>query len=249
MSDHGFIERRRGRVRVLVRSDLGRSLGDWLLAPNAAPPPEARPFGSGRGGASAFVLSDGRRVVWRTYRRGGVVGRVIRASYVGVRARPFRELAVTAQAAVRGVPCAEVLAARVVGRVLYRGAIITAEIEDARPVLDVLAATTDPETRAAVATAAGRAVGTAHACGLVHADLNCGNVLVRPRAGWEGWIVDLDRARLLPPPVGARLRARALARLMRSYAKLGGADLGVSASEKAAFRAGYEEAARVPCEC
>lgn len=250
MSETNFVEVRRWPVRILVRADLADSLGAWLLGPNPTAPAGATAFTSGRGAAWAFALPDGRRVVLREYRRGGWLGRFVRRTYLGWTARPFRELAVTARAHRRGVPTAEVLAARAVGRLVYRGAIVTAEIPAARPVLDVLRALQAADERLAVATAVGRTVGAAHRLGLVHADLNCDNLLVAGSPGdWEARVIDLDRARLVDPPVGERDRAAALARLARSLRKLDPGGAIAPEPMRAAFRSGYEQGASFTCAC
>lgn len=250
MSDGDFVEIRRWPVRVLVRADLADSLGAWLLGRHPARPGGATAFASGRGAAWAFALPDGRRVVLREYRRGGWIGRCVRRTYLGWTARPFRELAVTDHARRRGVPTAEVLAARAVGRLVYRGAIVTAEIPDARPALDLLRALPAADARAAVATAVGRTVGTMHRLGLVHADLNCDNLLVaKAPDGWEARVIDLDRARLVDPPVGGPERAAALARLGRSLRKLDPGGTIATEALRAAFRSGYEKGANLPCAC
>lgn len=250
LSDLDFVEMRRWPVRVLVRADLAESLGRWLLERRPAPPPDAAGFSSGRGGARAFALPDGRRVVLREYRRGGWLARCVRRTYLGPRARPFHELAVTARARGRGIPTAEVLAARVVGRLVYRGAIVTLEIPGARPVLDALRAEASADGRQSIAAAVGRAVGAMHRQGLAHADLNCGNLLVAASAhGWDARVIDLDRAALVEPPLGDAGRRAALARLARSLRKLDpGAEL-AGPAVRAAFRAAYEEAAGSPCAC
>lgn len=250
MSDPGFVEIRRWPVRALLRADLVGAMGEWILAREVTLPPDATAFASGRGGARAFALPDGRRVVWREYRRGGWVGRWVRRTYAGFVARPFQEVVVTARARARGIPTAEVLGARVIGRGVYRGAIVTAEIAGATPALDALRSVTGRETANAIAGAVGRAVGSAHAHGLAHADLNCNNLLVAERPeGWQAWVIDLDRARLVRPPLATRERAGALARLARSARKLDPAGTAITPGLRAAFRAAYEEAAGEPCGC
>ncbi len=154
-------------------------LGPWLLGSELTVPPDAEPIARGAGRRIAPTLPGGVRAVVRPYRRGGLLGRVVRATYlgVGVRPRPLRELLVTAGARSRGVAAAEVLAARVEGRVAYRGTLVTAEIVGATPLIDALAGEASAR-RAALGTAAGRAVARLHAAGVVHADLNLTNILV-----------------------------------------------------------------------
>ena len=103
----------------------------------------------------------------RSYRRGGVAARVVRETYLGLGARPFRELVVTTEARRRGVAAPEVLAARVEGRLAYRGAIVTAEIAGTVTLLEALRQADDGARRRALAAArAGRSSPrcTARAC-------------------------------------------------------------------------------------
>lgn len=245
-----FVEIRRWPVRVLVRADLAQTLGEWLLGRALERPADATGFDTGRGGAWTFALPGAGRGVYREYRRGGWLAHCVRRTYLGAEARPFRELAVTARAAARGIPTAEILAARVVGRLVYRGAVVTALIPDAGPALAALRAAATPAERDEVATVLGRTVGTMHRLGLVHADLNCDNLLVaRSEDGVEARVIDLDRARLVEPPVAAVDRAAVLSRLERSLRKLDPeAEVGTQAV-RLAFKRGYEEAADLPCGC
>jgi 3-deoxy-D-manno-octulosonic acid kinase len=241
---------RAGAVRAAVRRDLADSLRDWLLAPELQPPADAEPIVGGRNAAWRLRLPNGAAAVLRHYRRGGWLARWVRATYVDRPWRPLRELVVTAEARARGAAVPEVLAARVEGRVLYRGAILTAEVPHATPLVDALAATADGGTRATLARHAGAAVGSLHAAGVVHADLNCGNILCHPATATGGaTVIDLDRASLRPAPLGPARRARALRRLRRSLRKLDPCGDHAGPDTIAAFRAGYAERAGVPCVC
>jgi 3-deoxy-D-manno-octulosonic acid kinase len=236
-------------VRAAIRTDLVPVLAAWLLAPRLVLPAGAEPLTTGRGGAYRIALADGRRAVVRLYRRGGVVARVVRETYVGARPRPLRELVVTEEARRRGVPTPEVLAARVQGRFVYRGALVTAEIPAAVPLLEALRMAPDDAARRALAAAAGRAVARLHGAGVVHADLNLDNIVVRP--GDDGIVLlDFDRAGLRHGALPARVRRSSLRRLARSCAKLDpdGATLGPGV--RGAFRRAYAgERDEQPCGC
>ena len=130
----GYTALRRWRVRALVRTDLVAELTPWLLARRLVVPQGSQAVQGGRGGAHRVRLPGGSAAVVRFYRRGGWLARVVRESYLGSTARPFRELAVTAEARRRGVAAAEVLAARVEGWFTYRGAIVTASSRNGRAV-------------------------------------------------------------------------------------------------------------------
>jgi 3-deoxy-D-manno-octulosonic acid kinase len=230
---------RRGRVRVAVRRDLEPALSAWLLAPHLEPPPGAEPVRGGRGSAWRIDVPGAGRAVVRLYRRGGLAARFSRDRYLGVRPRPLRELRVTAAVRARGVPAVEVLAARVEGWLVYRGALVTREVPAAVTLIEALHAAPDASTRGTLAAAAGQAVATMHAAGVFHADLNLTNLLVHP--GGDGGIVliDFDRARLRRAPLGSWARRRNLRRLARSLAKLDRGRGLVGAAERSAFLAAY----------
>ena len=237
-------------VRVAVRRDLAPALGPWLLAPELRLPAGATPVAGGRGATFRVALADGRRAIVRLYRRGGLVARLVRETYLGVRARPLRELVVVDEARRRGVAAAEVLAARVDGGLVHRGALVTAEVPGAATLLEALRAAPDVAARRALAGAAGRAVAALHAAGVFHADLNLTNILVRPgpRAP-HATLVDFDRARLHGGPLGRRARRRNLRRLARSAAKLDPARVATGVEETRAFVAAYGAGAEDACAC
>jgi 3-deoxy-D-manno-octulosonic acid kinase len=237
-------------VRAAIRRDLLPRLSSWLLAPELALPADAVPLSTGRGAAYRLVLPGDLRAILRLYRRGGVLARFVRETYLGLRPRPLRELALTAEARRRGVSVVEVLAARVEGGVAYRGALLTAEVTGATTLGEALLHPPDGVTRAELAAAAGRAVGLLHEAGVFHADLNVSNVLVRPAAdGPEVVLVDFDRARLVDGPLPRPACRRNLARLARSVAKLDPAGELAGARERAAFASAYGEVLGRPCEC
>jgi len=204
-------------VRAAIRRDLVPELAPWLLAPRLSLPADAERLESGRGPAYRVRLVDGTRVIVRIYRLGGLVARFVHETYVGLSPRPFRELAVTVEARRRGVAAPEVIAARVEGRLVYRGALVTVEVPAAATLLDAMRLAPDGAARQQLAIATGRALATLHGAGVFHADLNVTNILVR---GTDVVLLDFDRARVVPPPLSATARRRNLRRLARSVAKL-----------------------------
>jgi len=235
---------RAGAVRAAIRRDLVPALGPWLLAPTFVLPERAEPLASGRGGAYRVELADGTRVVVRLYRRGGLIARFVHATYVGFRPRPLRELVVTDEARRRGVPVAEVLAARVDGALVYRGALVTAELPAAVTLVDALRSAPDASARSALAAAAGRAVAALHQAGVFHADLNLTNILVRQgTGGGDVALVDFDRARVGRSPLRIGARRRNLRRLARSLAKLDPAGEIAGTAERRAFGRAYGDGA------
>ncbi len=238
-----------GAVRAAIRRDLRPLLEPWLLAPRLVLPPEAEALASGRGGAFRVVLPGGLRVVVRFYRRGGVLARFVHDTYVGLRPRPLRELALTAEIRRRGVPTVDVLGARVEGRLVYHGALVTAELPSATTLIEALRRA-DPAARRVLAASAGRAIATLHEAGVSHADLNMTNILVTP--GPEGAriaLLDFDQARLRDGALPTGARRRNLARLARSLKKLDADGTLLGAEERRVFRSAYASAGsgEVPC--
>jgi 3-deoxy-D-manno-octulosonic acid kinase len=231
---------RAGAVRAAIRADLVAQLGTWLLAPRLVVPAGAETLPAGRGPTYRIPLADGTDAVLRVARRGGLLARVVRRTYAGLRPRPLRELAVTVEARRRGVPAADVLAARVEGRFLYRGALLTAEVPAAATLLEALRRAPDGVARCALATSAGRAIAAMHDAGVFHADLNLQNILVHP--GHDGaaiTLVDFDRARVQTAPLSSAARRRNLRRLARSLAKLDPDGRLAGVAERRAFQVAY----------
>jgi 3-deoxy-D-manno-octulosonic acid kinase len=243
----GYTALSRRRVRALVRSDLVGELAPWLLATPLEVPADSEPLRGGRGAAHRVRLPGGLGAVLRCYRRGGLLARVVRETYVGPGARPFRELAVTAEARRRGVAAAEVLAARVEGRLTYRGAIVTAEVPDAVPVVEALRRA-DDDRRRALAAAVARVVAAMHRAGVFHADLNLTNLVTRGAPpGVDVTVLDFDRARVGRAPLGRRARRRNLRRLARSLRKVDPTGDLAAPDDLAAFHAAYASAVGAPC--
>jgi 3-deoxy-D-manno-octulosonic acid kinase len=237
---------RRGRVRLWVRDDVVTRLAPWLLDRELEAPPGWQPLTGGRGGGFRIDLGGGLDVVVRPGRRGGWLGRLVERTYLGRTPRFVRELLVAAAARAHGVPTPAVLAARVEGWWIYRGAVVTETIPGARTLVEALRDGADPAASASLARAAGRAVGALHAAGVDHPDLNLTNLLAAAAGAAEAVaVIDLDKARAMAAPLPPRVRRRGIARLARSWRKLVG-----DAPPRAliaAFREGYAEAGEPAC--
>lgn len=189
----------------------------------------------------------------RHYRRGGAVARFAGDRYWGVGpTRPARELAVSVQARERGVRTPAVVAGAVyrpsgLGRAagLYRADLVTERVPCARSLKQELVGGADGRGRAPDAEAtralfrAGRLVRALGESGLLHRDLNAGNILLD--AEGEAWVVDLDRCRS-----GSARRSsdhsRMRSRLERSLRKLGNEHRRpLSRTEWEALRSGFHE--------
>ncbi len=215
----GFRASDAGRLRVVVRDgmpELATLLQRW--AANTLPP--ARALLGGRGGVGAFQLRPDLTVVLRPYVRGGLVRHLTRTRYFGLRPRPWRELRASEALRAADVPTPEVLGAAVAWTVpgCYRGALATREVPGAINLWHYLQMAAAAERGAACAAAA-TVTRRMHDAGAVHPDLNLQNYLVRrTAAGFDAWIIDLDRVRFRR--ITARQRRAAFARICRSIRKL-----------------------------
>lgn len=190
-----------------------------ILGLKGEAPPAEPSSAEGRAAYPAYALdAKGLRAILKHGRRGGLLKGDL---FFGLR-RPLREFMLSDQARKKGVPTPVVAAARVrsVLGLGYRGDLLVVEIPDAKDLGDLLRhppATARERNRAI--RAAARAVRKAHDAGLLHADLNLKNVLVRAD---EAWVIDLDKSVLRAAPLGQAERASNLLRLYRSFLKKGG---------------------------
>lgn len=174
-----------------------------------------------RGGRQAawFVEGEFGAGVLRQYRRGGLIARISRDAYIwrGAEAtRCFAEFRIMTCLHTAGLRVPEPLAAAYWRHgPLYRAALLTRRIPDARPLADLLDRAPLPHIAQAICAM--------HRAGVWHADLNAYNILIDPAT--EVWLIDFDRAtlgRLTPAGREANLQ-----RLARSLRKVGG-ELGQS---------------------
>jgi hypothetical protein len=139
-------------------------------------------------------------------------------------APPVATLSASAEAKARGVPTAQPVALIVEGgrSGFARGAMAFTEIEGSEDLAQRVVR--HAATRADVEAAIG-AVRAMHDRGVLHPDLNLGNVLLRSRGGVspDVFLIDFDRASFAPGPLRFGCRQAALRRLERSCAKLTGA--------------------------
>jgi tRNA A-37 threonylcarbamoyl transferase component Bud32 len=233
----GFEWARDGRMRFLVRADVGRWLVPLLRAARDGWAGYAtQPLAGGRGGAR-LVRAHG--VVVRPYRRGGLPARLLRDAYFGWSPRPFHELCVLAALRVSGAPVVEVYGAAVDWRLpgCYRGWLATRYIEAARTLWEWAVATPPVQERAPLWRAVGMAVRRLHDCGARHPDLNANNILLGPTAGVS--FIDFDRAHT--SRMHQRGREADLDRLWRSLRKLDPQGQHVTLADFETLTAAYRE--------
>ncbi len=185
---------------------------------------------AGGRGAVSFLQTDTGRWVWRHYRRGGLVAKLLKDRYLWTgeaRTRSFAEWRLLAELQRRGLPVPAPIAAAYRRRGLtYEADIITAELPPSTTLAQAMATPLSEDRWQAV----GRTIAQFHAQGVQHADLNAHNVLL----GSDGvvYLLDFDRGRIRSR---GTWEERVLARLRRSLDK-------VSAQRGIAFDAGCWEA-------
>lgn len=171
---------------------------------------------------SQIGAAPGGRLLLRRLVHGGALAGLLGDCFASAR-RPLRELAVTAALRAQGAPVPR--PALVAGRrrgLCWSLAFATFYEEGARDLMRVLRGPgPGPAQMLRCAAAAGRAVRRFHDLGGRHADLQAANLLLRETpAGAEVLLIDLDRARLGPPP-SPTARMAELMRLYRSLLKRG----------------------------
>lgn len=183
--------------------------------------PDRQPLPSGRGPIFRVPTAPGDWVV-RRYRRGGWM-RPLGDRYLRVgRPRPLAELETSVQVRSRGVPTPEVLAAAVYpAGPCYRGDLVTAYVPESYDLATLLFGESplEGEERAAAWAATGRLLRWLYSLGVIHRDLNLGNILLEcctrpPRP----YVLDLDRC-ITVDHVGPEPRRRMLRRFRRSVDK------------------------------
>lgn len=176
------------------------------------------------GRAPTAVVSLPQRteqIVLRPVLHGGLLGPCLGRAMLGV-SRPLRELLATHRLRQAGAPVprpALVVAQRRLAPV-WHGIVGTVRIEDSSDAETFLRSAPGPRRVEEVAGVAGSAVRCLHDAGGRHADLHIKNLLVRARPVPQVFVIDLDRARVLPQ-VKVAERMRELMRLYRSLHKRG----------------------------
>lgn len=213
------------------------SAAGWLHAE-----PVRAALGAAGRGNTLYVGNVPRQFVMRHYIRGGLVGRLVRDSYLWTgenSTRPFVEWRLLARLADRGLLVPRPAAARYVRNGLtYKADLITVRIPGIRP---LSAWVLDKHRGAEFWLSVGAQIREFHAAGVCHADMNAFNLQID--AAGKLWMLDLDRGRLLDP---GPWQQKTLARLHRSLEKIKAREprVGFAAEDWERLLAGYFDASR-----
>ncbi|MFT3906163.1 MAG: 3-deoxy-D-manno-octulosonic acid kinase [Steroidobacteraceae bacterium] len=167
-------------------------------------------------GSAWFIDADGRQMVLRHYRRGGLIARISQDRYLWwgeAFTRSFHEWNLLYQLRQAGLPVPVPLAARYLrsGRT-YSAALLIERIPATRSLAALLASNPQPH---ALWVSVGRCLARFHRGGVYHADLNAHNVLCGAAGAVS--LIDFDRGALRRPGLW---RDANLVRLRRSLEKL-----------------------------
>lgn len=228
----GFVECRGAGVVGACRADLAD-------VPPATFWGAGEPLANARGRGDGVVVLQLRhdlRAVARTYRRGGVLGGVLREHFLDPD-RPAREAEALLALRAAGVPTVEPLAALAQRDGSFWRLRLVTRLEDGALPLPAFVAR-HAHLRAATVIRAGQAVAAAFAAGLRHRDLHPDNLIATPPAKGDTLprvlLLDLDRA-LVAAPITLAMQLAMLTRMAR-YLVRHRADLPTQPSRTDALR-------------
>lgn len=175
---------------------------------------------SGGRGNTMYVGNIPRQFVLRHYLRGGLVGKLIKDTYLfsgADKTRAFLEWRLLDKLASNNMRVPRPAAARYVQRgTFYTADIITVRVPDIVPLSQYIA---DNDPDEAFWQGCGKALYEFHAAGVYHADMNAYNVQIDS----DGllWLLDFDKGALRRP---GPWQQKTLSRLHRSLHKIVGLD-------------------------
>lgn len=156
-----------------------------LLNSAADPDPER-----GRGKVH-FFEHHGRKLVLRQYRRGGLVGALVKRSYLWTgleNSRPFSELKLLVELQRLPVNACKPYAARIIRNgLVYQAQLITEQVTQAQTLGDLLRSS---QVSSQVLQVTAKVIRAMHDENIHHADLNADNILI---SNGEAVLIDFDR--------------------------------------------------------
>jgi tRNA A-37 threonylcarbamoyl transferase component Bud32 len=193
----GYRERAIGGTLLVAHDSvldaLSTALGMGTLHAWASAQPNAEAM-HGRGISWATRLPNGREIVVRHSRHGGMLAALTRDLFLAPTRAPD-ELAVSLRLRAAGVATPEVIGYAVYGAL---GPLCRADVVSARlPGMDLpaaLAAHTSKDERHAISVAVSRLLADLRQSRAIHHDLNAKNILITATGGeFQAWVIDVDR--------------------------------------------------------
>jgi 3-deoxy-D-manno-octulosonic acid kinase len=171
---------------------------------------------AGGRGSVRFLQTDTGRWVWRHYRRGGLVARLLQDRYLWTgeaRTRSFAEWRLLAELHRRGLPVPiPIAAAYRRSGLTYEADLITAELPPSTTLAQAMATSITQDRWREI----GRTISRFHQNGVHHADLNAHNILLGTNDR-SVYVLDFDRGRIRNR---GSWEAGVLSRLKRSLEKI-----------------------------
>lgn len=196
---------------------------------------------AGGRGTTLFVRYQHHHLILRHYRRGGLIGKFIRDSFLFLgwqRTRAAQELALLNYLRKKGLLVPEPVAARLQRHgLVYRNDLLQMRIPAARDLVAILASQPlGTEQWQAV----GRAIAQLHQTHCYHHDLNLRNLMQDDQQ--QIWIIDFDRCRLRKPGTWQQQNLQRLLRSLRKESRLGSITHWQEQRDWPALLRGYEQA-------
>lgn len=173
--------------------------------------------GSAQGRGTTWFLKHGEQHwVLKHYYRGGLIGRVLRDTYVFTgltKTRSVAEFNLLAHLHALGLPAPMPVACSVFQKKLsYQADLITTRIKNAQDLVGILSQDSIDQS---MYKHIGSTIKRFHQQGIYHHDLNIHNILIDSNE--KVWLIDFDRAKLLTPQV--KWQQANIDRLKRSFVK------------------------------
>ncbi|MBD5771565.1 3-deoxy-D-manno-octulosonic acid kinase [Marinomonas colpomeniae] len=193
--------------------------------------------GAGRGEVW-FINSLFGQFVIRRYRRGGLVGKFNKSSFLFTgqeKTRPWLELSLLEHMNALGLPVPKPIAGSYsVNKGFYQATLLTETIEDAEDLFDIIKSIKRDQIPW---QEIGKVVKRFHDNGIYHSDLNCHNIMIDSQN--KIWVIDFDKCEQREP--NSKWVQSNIDRLKRSLDKesKNHANFHVSSKQWQAFLEGY----------
>ena len=169
-------------------------------------------------GCVYFFEHEGRQLVLRHYRRGGMVRHCVKDNYVytGLAStRMWREFHLLQQLVALGLPVPKPVAVRCIKTsfITYQGDLMTEQIADAQTLAEYLC---KESLDASLWKSLGRLLSQFHCNDVHHADLNANNIMLDTKGRF--YLIDFDRCEIRTHS-SPEWKEQNLQRLLRSFLK------------------------------